>query len=52
MKRIITARITTAAALRALAKKIIDTTKGVPADEPYFVDLDTELSKIENMPMP
>ncbi len=41
-------RITTTSALRALAKKINDVTKGVPADEAYQVDLDTELSKIED----
>lgn len=40
-------RITTVSALRALAKKILDVTKDEPADEVYYVELDTELSKIE-----
>ena len=40
-------RVTTASALRALAKKILDVTEGAPVDEAYYVELDTELSKIE-----
>lgn len=44
-------RVTTASALRALAKKIIDATEDTAADEVYYVDLDTELSKIEVEPM-
>jgi len=41
-------RITTAAALRALAKKINELTENAEAlDDVYSVDLDKELSKIE-----
>ena len=42
------ARITTASALRALAEKILSTVNGATNDEPYFINLDTELTKIEN----
>jgi len=41
-------RITTAAALRKLAERINETTKNEHDDEPYFVDLDKELSAVEN----
>lgn len=42
-------RITTAAALRKLAEKILDATKDVEADDDVlFVNLDEELSSIEN----
>lgn len=41
-------RITTAAALRTLAKKIMEITENAEAcDEAYCVNLDAELSKIE-----
>lgn len=40
-------RITTAAALQELAKKILETTKNVEADEAYNVDLDKILDEIE-----
>ena len=42
------ARITTASALRALAEKILSTVNGAVDDEPYSVNLDAELTKIEN----
>jgi len=41
-------RITTASALRALAEKILSVVSDAPDDEPYYVDFDTELTKIEN----
>lgn len=44
-------RVTTASALRALAKKIVDATEDAADDEVYYVELDTELSKIEAEPV-
>ena len=42
-------RITTVAALRKLAEKILDATKDAEADDDVlFVNLDEELSNIEN----
>ena len=40
-------RITTAAALRTLAEKILSTVVVAADDEPYSVNLDAELTKIE-----
>lgn len=42
-------KITTAAALRALAEEILEMVKNAEApDEPYIVDFDKILAKIEN----
>ncbi len=42
-------RITTAAALRSLADKILEMVKNAQApDEPYIVNFDKVLDKIEN----
>ena len=40
-------RITTAAAMRQLAVKIVENARGYAADEPFYVNLDQLLNEVE-----